>query len=143
MRFFLAGIMQGSHLGEALHNQSYRSRIKRSLAEHFPRCQVYDPLADHQDSLHYDDDKARHVFLTHNKLCREMDVLLAFVPEASMGTAIEMWEAHRHGAVVIAISPLVHNWAIKFCSDHVFSDLESFESGLQTGQVQRLIAKKK
>jgi hypothetical protein len=142
MRFFLAGIMQGSHLGEALHNQSYRVRIKRSLAAHFPRCQVYDPLADHQDSLTYDDDKARRVFLAHNKLCAEMDVLLAFVPEASMGTAIEMWEAYRHGAVVIAISPLVHNWAIKFCSDHIYPDLESFESGLQSGHVQQLISQK-
>jgi hypothetical protein len=143
MRFFLAGIMQGSHLGEVLHNQSYRGHIKQILAEHFPRCQVYDPLADHQDSLNYDDDKARKVFLTHNRLCCEMDVLLAFIPEASMGTAIEMWEAHRHGAVVLAISPLVHNWAIKFCSDHIFADLESFESGLVSGQIQQLIRRKK
>ena len=139
MRFFLAGIMQGSHLGEVLHNQSYRSRIKRLLTEHIPRCQVYDPLADHQDSLNYDDAQAREVFLTHNRLCSEVDVLLAFVPEASMGTAIEMWEAHRHGAVVVAISPLVHNWAIKYCSHHVFADLESFEAGLLAGQVQQLI----
>jgi hypothetical protein len=143
MRFFLAGIMQGSHLGEVLHNQSYREQIKVLLAEHFPRCQVYDPLADHQDSLNYDDAQAREVFLAHNQLCREMDLLLAFVPEASMGTAIEMWEAYRHGAVVIAISPLVHNWAIKFCSDHVYSDLEAFQAGLESGHVHQLIEKKK
>ena len=45
------------------------------------------------------------MFFRHNRMCREIDVLLAFVPEASMGTAIEMWEAYQHGAAVITISP--------------------------------------
>ena len=36
MQFFLAGIMQGSHLGEVLHHQGYRERLKQLLAAHFP-----------------------------------------------------------------------------------------------------------
>lgn len=47
MRFFLAGIMQGSHLGAVLHNQDYRARLKGLLLEHFADSTVYDPLADH------------------------------------------------------------------------------------------------
>jgi hypothetical protein len=43
MRFFLAGIMQGSHLGAVLHNQDYRGRIKSLVAEHFPGADIYDP----------------------------------------------------------------------------------------------------
>jgi hypothetical protein len=141
MRFFLAGIMQGSHLGAILHNQDYRGRLKRLLIEHFPGCEIYDPLADHGQSLYYDDDTAREVFYRHNRMCREVDVVIAFVPEASMGTSIEMWEAHEHGrAVVLAISPLVHNWAIKYCSHAVYKDLEEFEHALQSGQVSRNIA---
>ena len=75
---------------------------------HFPQAEVYDPLAQHADSLGYDvqrrDDS---VFFHHNRMCREVDVLLAFVPEASMGTAIEgCGRAYQHGAVVITISPL-------------------------------------
>ena len=43
--------------------------------------------------------------------------------------AIEMWEAHEHGrGVVLAISPLVHNWAIKYCSHAVYRDLDEFEA---------------
>ena len=140
MRFFLAGIMQGSHLGTVLHNQDYRGRIKALLAQHFPDAETYDPLADHQDSLAYDEGRGREVFFFHNRLCREIDVLLAFVPEASMGTAIEMWEAHQHGAVVLAISPLKHNWAVKFCSHALYADVESFEIALASGQVAEVIA---
>ncbi len=142
MRFFLAGIMQGSHLGAVLHSQNYRERLKSLLAEHFPGAEVYDPLADHGQSLDYTDATARDVFYFHNRMCREVDVVIAFVPEASMGTAIEMWEAHEHGrAVVLAISPLVHNWAIKFCSHAVFGDLEAFEAGVRSGRISAEIAR--
>jgi hypothetical protein len=140
MRFFLAGIMQGSHRAAVLHNQSYRTRLVELLAAQFPDAQVYDPLADHGTSLEYDDQTGRQVFMHHNRLCGEIDVLLAFVPEASMGTAIEMWEAHRHGRLVIAISPLAHNWTVKFLSQALFHDLEQFESALASGQVARIVA---
>ena len=139
MRFFLAGIMQGSHRGAALHHQGYRARLRALLATHFPGADIHDPLADHANSLAYDDDEARAVFLGHNRMCRDVDVLVAFVPEASMGTAIEMWEAYCHGKVVLAISPLRHNWVIRFCSHEVFPDLESMALALSTGQLQERI----
>jgi len=137
MRIFLAGIMQGSHLGFVLHNQDYRARIKRLLAEHFPGADVYDPLADHANSLDYDEAKGREVFWHHNRLCREVDVVLAFVPEASMGTAIEMWEAHEHGWLVVTVSPLAHNWAVKFLSNVRYGDMEEFEQALREGSLAK------
>lgn len=135
MRFFLAGIMQGSHLGAAIHNQDYRSRLKGLLAEHFPLAEIYDPLADHANSLDYDDELGRRVFLHHNRLCREVDVVLAFVPEATMGTAIEMWEAYSAGRAVVTISPLKHNWAVRFLSHELYADVEEFESALVEGRL--------
>jgi hypothetical protein len=65
--------------------------------------------------------------------------VLAFVPEASMGTAIEKWEAHRHGRMVIAVSPLKHNWAVKFLSSLVYADVEELEAALANGEVERSI----
>lgn len=141
MRIFLAGIMQGSHLGAVLHNQDYRGRLKQLLIEHLPQADIYDPLADHASSLDYDADQGRNVFMYHNQMCCEVDVLIAFVPQASMGTAIEMWEAARHGRVVLTISPLDLNWAVKFLSHAIYSDLEAFERALLAGQVSELIAK--
>jgi len=141
MRLFLAGIMQGSHRSAALHDQHYRGRLKQLLAEHLPAAEVYDPLADHAGSLEYGDEQAREVFLRHCQLCGEVDVVLAFIPEASMGTAIEMWEAVRHARAVISISPLVHNWVVKFVSHYNYADEESFLAALASGEVAARIGK--
>jgi hypothetical protein len=140
MRFFLAGIMQGSHQDTVLHDQGYRQRLAMLLRNNFPDAEVYDPLADHQNSLDYDDVTGREVFFRHNRLCREVDVVIAFVPEASMGTAIEMWEAHEHGrGVVVTISPLSHNWAVRFCSHIVYPDFAALEADAASGEFARQI----
>lgn len=139
MRFFLAGIMQGSLTDAAVHDQQYRRHIKELLAAHFPGADVYDPFAGHRNSIGYDETTGREVFFRHNEMCRDVDVLLAFVPEASMGTAIEMWEAYRSGAAVIAISPLRHNWAVKFLSHALYDNVEQFEAALENGEVNRRV----
>jgi hypothetical protein len=139
MRFFLAGIMQGSHTRAAVHDQEYRAELRQLLEKHFPQAEIYDPRADHGQSLGYDDATGRSVFMRHNQMCRQVDVLLAFVPEASMGTAIEMWEAHQHGAAVITISPLRHNWAVKFLSHALYADMAEFEAALESGELARQI----
>jgi len=139
MRIFIAGIMQGSHTEALVHAQDYRSRIAKLLKAYFPRAEIYDPRAQHAESLAYDDATGRKVFFQHNRMCRDVDVLLAFVPEASMGTAIEMWEAYQHGAAVISISPLKHNWAIKFLSHAVYASLKDFEAALENGEIERCI----
>jgi len=139
MRFFLAGIMQGSHTRATVHSQDYRAELTRLLETHFPQAEIYDPRANHAQSLGYDDPTGRSVFFHHNQICRQVDVLLAFVPEASMGTAIEMWEAHQHGAAVVTISPLRHNWAVKFLSHALYADMAEFEAALQSGELARRI----
>ena len=139
LRIFLAGIMQGSHRSAVLHDQQYRQRLAANLCRALAGAEVYDPLAEHVDSLEYDDSRGKSVFFRHNRMCSEVDVVIAFVPEASMGTAIEMWEAYRHGRVVLAISPLVHNWTVKYCSHALYPDLETFEADLSAGKVASLI----
>ncbi len=138
-RAFLAGILQGSLTEPALHDQQYRSRIRDLLARWLPEACLYDPLAEHRDSLSYDEQTGRRVFFEHNRMCRQIDVLVAFVPEASMGTAIEMWEAYHHGAAVVTISPLEHNWAVRFLSHAVYADLDEFEAALRSGQLRRCV----
>jgi hypothetical protein len=139
MRFFLAGIMQGSHAAARCHDQDYRADIARLIETHFPDAEVYDPHAEHSTSLGYSHETGRDVFFRHNRMCGEVEVLVAFVPEASMGTAIEMWEAYQHGAAVITISPLKHNWAVKFLSHALYADLPAFEAALQSGEVAQRI----
>ena len=141
MRFFLAGIMQGSHRQAVMHDQDYRGRISRLIEEHVPHAEVYDPLRDHGDSLNYVEENGREVFYRHNVMCREIDVLIAYVPEASMGTAIEMWEAFRHGRIVAAVSPLAENWTVRFCSHLLYEGLTCLEADIVSGRfAERLFA---
>ena len=132
--------MQGSRTDATVEDQDYRRRITQMLAVHLPDADVYDPRASHADSVDYGDEKGRRVFFNHNRLCAQVDVVLAFVPRASMGTAIEMWEAHQHGRAVIAITPLVHNWTIRFLCHQVYPSIEEFERALADGTLARLLA---
>jgi hypothetical protein len=56
-----------------------------------------------------------------------------------MGTAIEMWEAHQCGRIVVTISPLKHNWAVKFLSDLLYADIVEFEEELTSGRLAKCL----
>ncbi len=140
MHIFLAGIMQGSHRETVLHDQDYRAHLHELLTRHWPDVTLYDPFASHGTSLEYDHQTGRQVFLSHNRMCRVVDLVIAFVPEASMGTAIEMWEAHEHGrGAVVTISPLVHNWVVRFCSDAVYPDFAALEAAVASGELWTIV----
>lgn len=141
MRVFLAGIMQGSHVAALVHDQHYRGWLAEAVRRRWPEAEVYDPHAGHATSIGYSPERAREVFEGHVAMCREFDLVVAFVPEASMGTAIEVWEAHRHGRAVITITPLVHNWVVQLTSLAVYRDQEGFEAALGSGEVDRLLTR--
>lgn len=134
LRVFIAGIMQGSRIEKALHGQDYREQIASMLRQAFPDADIYDPRAAHKNSPDYSNETGQETFLRHNRQCADVvDFLVAYLPEASMGTAIEMWEAWKSGATVISISPMTRNWAVKFLSDAVYPNLESFGQALRNG----------
>ena len=89
MNSFFAGIMQGSHAAACMHDQDYRQRFSRLLETHFPGAVIYDPLAKHKIPSATIRRRAATSIFHHNRMCREVDVLVAFVPDKSMGTAIE------------------------------------------------------
>ena len=139
IKIFIAGIMQGSHVEAQMHGQNYRALIHEQLLSCFPDAEIYDPLAGHGRSLDYDETQGKCVFMDHNRMCGETDVVVAYVPQASMGTAIEMWEAYRNGRVVITISPLSLNWAVKFLSNVVYADMAEFIGAVKNGQLKKII----
>jgi hypothetical protein len=142
MRIFLAGIMQGSHVAALVHDQTYRNTLRDLVQAHWPDAEVYDPFSNHATSIGYDMRRAREVFMDHVDMCRQFDLLVAYVPEASMGTAIEMWEAKQHGRAVVTITPLVHNWVVQLTSDAVYRDDDAFAHALASGEIDRLITGK-
>ncbi len=129
--FFLAGIIQGSNRGKTLYDQDYRSRIKTILKRYFPEAEIVDPVETHPHSADYDNPTGKKVFfddITHATRC---DCLIAYLPEASMGTAVEMWECYRKKVPVWSITQMKENWAVKFLSTEIFESLEKFEKYLQ------------
>ena len=126
MRVFIAGIMQGSRLDKDVEDQGYRERIATAIRARVPDADILDPWALHPDSPTYDFERGKQVYLSLNDAAAQADVLVAYVPQASMGTAIEIWQAYQAGARVYTISPLTENWVVKFLSDRVFATLDEF-----------------
>lgn len=132
MRVFLAGVMQASLPGKGIVDQGYRNAIGDALLAKWPDLDVVDPLVLHPNSVEYDDETARETLFALITLATTCDLVIAYVPQASMGTALEMNAAYQAGIPVTAISPMRENWVIRAVSDRVFHDLQSFMAFLAT-----------
>jgi hypothetical protein len=143
MKVFLAGIIQGSKVAAEIHRQDWREPIRRLLERYAPRAEVYCHYSNHPDSITYDLPRIIETFdegLAHVIDC---DVLIAYLPSASMGTAIEMYEAHRSGAAVVAVTPMAANWVVRAYSDRIVPDLAALEGLFASGEMEKLQAKKR
>ena len=139
MRFFIAGIMQGSLAEVGIHDQSYRAAIGAAIKARFSEAEIIDPIELHPDAgLNYAPEEAKRTLLEMVAEAAQADVLIAYLPEASMGTAVEMWEAHRAGKPVLTISPLAENWVVRFLSTRVFPSLAAFKSFVAEGELEKL-----
>jgi hypothetical protein len=127
MKIFFAGIIQGSKQGEYIHSQNYRDEVKSFLISHCPGCEVFDPVDGHEESVYYNDDRAREVFFGHLGIVQSCDLLIAFLPEASMGTAIEMFEAYTNDIPILTISPMTSNWVVRLLSYRNFETVSALE----------------
>jgi hypothetical protein len=127
VRFFIAGIMQGSRRDDDICDQDYRSLIRDAISRQYPEAEVVCPMELYPDSVGYAYEEGQATFLDLARRAAEADVLVAYLPEASMGTAVEMWQAHGAGAHILTISPMADNWVIKFLSDQVFATMQEFE----------------
>jgi nucleoside 2-deoxyribosyltransferase len=130
--FFLAGIIQGSNRGRTLYDQDYRLKIKKILKKYFPEAEIVDPVEAYPHSADYDYRKGKKVFFEDIKHATRCDCLIAYLPEASMGTAVEMWECYLKKVPVWSITPMKENWAVKFLSAEIFESLEEFEKYIKT-----------
>ena len=67
---------------------------------------------------------------------------MAYLPSASMGTALEMYEAAQAGATVLTITPLAANWVVRAYSDEIFADLPGLEAYLSSDRLGELLHRK-
>ncbi len=142
MNVFLAGIIQGSLSREKIHAQDWREPIKRILSEHLPQSNVYCHYSKHPNSITYRMDDIRSTFADGLARARDCDLLIAYLPSASMGTAIEMHEARRCNSAIVTISPLAPNWVLRIYSDIILPDTDAFEAFAASGDLGRLVEEK-
>jgi hypothetical protein len=136
---FIAGVIQGSEHGAEIVGQGYRGRIKAVIEACCPGSVVYDPVAHHPGSVAYSLERARATFYGHVELVAASKLLVAYLPEASMGTSIEMWEARRCDIPVVTISPMRENWVVKLLSTVLCRDLAAFEAWTRAGSLDALL----
>ena len=142
MHIFIAGVMQGARLDDQIDEQNYRLTIVQSIEENHPEAQITDPWALNPHSVRYDETRARETFLTMTALAGEADILIAYLPIVSMGTAMEMWEAYRSGAYIIAVTPHIHHWAIRFTADEIIPDLDTLLGMIKNGHLTDVIQRR-
>jgi nucleoside 2-deoxyribosyltransferase len=131
-RVFLAGIIQGSHNDKSIHSQDYREKIITAILSAFPEAEVYNPFDGHEKSIDYDDTKGKETFFQAIEEIKQCDLMVAYLPQASLGTAIEIWECYKLGIPVWTISGMMTNWVVRFCSEKIFDDIDSFAGHLES-----------
>ncbi len=139
MQVFIAGIMQGSRLDRYIDEQDYRRIIAEAIRADHPDVEIVDPNELHPDGVDYDDLKAKQTLLEMAELAGQADLVVAYAPRASMGTAIEMWEGFRAGAPVVSISPMGANWVVRHLSAVVLPDVAAFRTWIAGGGLDKLL----
>ena len=139
MHVFIAGVMQSSRLDDRIDSQDYRLRIAEALRTHLSGARVTDPWALHPDSVSYEMEDVRHTFMSNTALAGEADLLIAYLPQASMGTAIELWTAYHNDAFIVAVTPMVHNWVVRITADEILPDLESLLGYIESGKLSKAL----
>ena len=137
MRVFIGGVMQGSIQGKGIVSQDYRRRIAAALQARWPELEVIDPFALHPNSVEYDDAGAKETLFGMLDHAAASDLVIVYLPTASMGTALEMYVAHRAGVPVVTISPLAENWVVRALSQRVYPDIECFLWAVQSAASPR------
>jgi hypothetical protein len=130
MHIFIGGVMQASITGKGIVSQDYRRQIADALRARWPEVEIIDPFELHPTSVEYDDAAAKATLFALLDHAAASDLLIAYLPTASMGTALEMYVAHERGVPVVTISPLAENWVVRALSRWVFPDMASFLKGV-------------
>lgn len=139
MKVFIGGIMQGQRQDDQIDSQTYRVQITKAFQKHAPEIGIIDPWALNPNSVDYDADTARHTFITMTRKVQESDLMIAYLPRMSMGTAMEMWEAYNAGIYIVAITPYIHHWAIRFTANEILPDLETLLTEIENGRLPQIV----
>ena len=139
MKIFISGIMQGSLKGHGIQVQDYRKVISDSVNVLHPDAEIYDPFSVFPDSVTFGDQRAKQTLFVIADEAAASDVVIAYLPEASMGTALEMVRAYDNGKIIICISELEKNWFVRAVSTKLFFSLVDFCAWIEHTHLSQII----
>ncbi|MEE4194148.1 MAG: hypothetical protein V2J07_03015 [Anaerolineae bacterium] len=131
MKIFISGVMQGSIKGAGIQEQSYRQRITEMIKNSHPEIEIIDPILLFPGSVDFDEEKAKEVLFHLVATAAEADMIVAYLPEASMGSAMEMLRAYDQGKPIVTISPMNKNWFLLAVSDFIFPSFDALDVWFQ------------
>ena len=151
--YFLSGVMGGSGAGTAnlagvaVESQDYRVSIRAAVLAADKTARVVDPaevVKLRAPELHADglpeaafwkeDGSVRAMFGEVVALAAQCDVVISYLPTASMGSAIELHAAREAGRLVVVVAPnerMRANWVVRVYADFVFDDIGSLSQWLE------------
>lgn len=138
-KIFIAGIIQGSKQDLNIHDQTYRHVIKDILMKNLPNSHLFCPVENHPNSPSYDDKKSKAVFFKHIEILRQSHGMIVYLPEASLGCGIEMWESYQRKIVTVTVSPMITNWVVRLFSDKICETIDGFRDFVRSGEMGRLL----
>ena len=145
--YFLSGVMGGSGTGTAklagvtVESQDYRASIRAAVLAADSTACVIDPAevvklraaelhVDGTPELGFwkDDACVRTMFGEVVALAAQSEVVISYLPRASMGSAVELHAAREAGRLVVVVAPneqMRANWVVRAYAHFVFDDIAS------------------
>jgi len=142
--YFLSGVMGGSGsgtssaLGIAMEPQAYRAQIAAAIRAADATAVIIDPLAmgatrraelaaESTADPWADDAHVKRMFADVVAAAADCDVVVSFLPVASMGSAVELHEARKASRTIICVvSPTMStNWVVRSYADATVASIEA------------------
>jgi hypothetical protein len=105
MRYFLSGVMQGStqatNIKDGLDCQNYRDILSSMIRKYDNNAEIYDPylkpkaILENNEKLLESNDFIKPMFEEIIQEAVKSDIIVSYLPTASMGSAVEIWEGAK------------------------------------------------
>ncbi|EOD26211.1 Hypothetical protein EMIHUDRAFT_115140 [Emiliania huxleyi CCMP1516] len=147
--YFLSGVMQGKKAdGEGIAGtvpQDYRREMKDAILAVDHGAAIIEPWdlvgaevqkiyrdGTPQSAMFEADADVKHCFEVCVDAAAHADVVVSFLPEASMGSAVEIYAAKQAGKPVLVIAPgtMAQNWVVRSYADRVFPSIDALQTWL-------------
>ena len=132
--------------GVAVESQDYRALMRAAILAFDPTASIIDPgkVVPEQlaPSLHPPgtltasywerDSSVRQAFGACVELAAAADVVVSYLPSASMGSAVELHAARAAGRLILVIAPgkMRGNWVVRSYADEIFEDIPALQAWL-------------